>query len=173
MKAILAVFLFLSIRFLSISQTSDYSLYLESKNNTLSIDNLYDIQKIYFKNDSIKIQSLNPNVLHSQKLTDVRKIFFELTITTSFIEKNNTNKLNVFPNPMSTNIQIVFPEFYSEIQLDIYQITGEHVYETVLTNSNLFQFSRTLPNNFELKSGTYLIKAQTSNFSFYEKFIVY
>jgi len=78
------------------------------------------------------------------------------------LKRNDSFKLNLFPNPASENLTFTSAE--KILELNIYDILGEDVFHKQLCN-DIFEI-----NISRLTKGTYIIRAKTQSNSIYLKF---
>lgn len=79
------------------------------------------------------------------------------------IHENKENKLLCFPNPSSGTLNLILPEFTGHYKLEMYNLIGEKVYETIVTNQ------KTQLNLAFLQSGIYQLRVFNHYSSFNQK----
>ena len=79
------------------------------------------------------------------------------------ISENKDKKLLCFPNPSTGILNLILPEFTGLYKVEMYNLIGEKVYETNVSNQ------KTQLNLGLLQSGIYQIKVYNRNYSFNKK----
>ena len=77
--------------------------------------------------------------------------------------ENKDKKLLCFPNPSTGILNLILPEFTGLYKVEIYNLIGEKVFETNVSNQ------KTQLNLGLLQSGIYQIKVYNRNYSFNKK----
>lgn len=123
--------------------------------NSVSLD---VIRKLVFSGNSLQIKNNSGGTTDFQ-LTDIRKIFFSNSSSSIDQVVNENEKLIVFPNPASIelNIEVNVPLI---THIEIYNFQGKKV-KTSISNNGIAKIDIS-----ELRTGIYLIKAgsQTTKF---------
>ncbi|WP_223033911.1 S8 family serine peptidase [Hanstruepera marina] len=85
---------------------------------------------------------------------------FGLALNTLSSEDEEVNDFAVFPNPVSNNLQIIFPENVEVVNLELYNMLGKLIMKkTIFRNYNTINLK-------ELVAGMYILKIQTFNHGF-------
>lgn len=113
-------------------------------------DNLPDGTEI--KNTGYIYFDYNPAVITNTTLNTINS-------TVSIKEfKESPNEMSVYPNPSTGIIYVAFSKIIKNAKLDVYNITGELVY-----NKNIYNSSYSLLNLKKFPAGIYLIKVQNGD----------
>jgi hypothetical protein len=120
----------------------------------------------FFTGNELSVTDLNYILLLNpgefRLYSDVKLPAFK-DLATSASEGLNPSELNIYPNPVTDQLSIESTNTIQDIKL--YSIEGKVVYQN---NPNVNNISISLIN---LKSGIYLLRAQTSNQLFTKKII--
>lgn len=93
-------------------------------------------------------------------LSELRPGLAEVDENVSFIAEQNTNTLNLYPNPANTNVYISFEQFTTINKIMISDIKGREIKQKAFHNQDY----KTLSVNVEdLKTGMYIISVQTGD----------
>ncbi len=126
--------------------------------------------------------SINPNdtlivsyAIHTSKsLQEIinsseqaKQLYDSLFGSTIFVDElYNSNKLNVYPNPVNSKLYINYSDKNSKFSLNIYSVTGAKVYE----NKNFINEDKAIDVSF-LKSGIYILGVKSNGMKKHIKFI--
>ncbi len=89
-------------------------------------------------------------------------------LPTSIEETNSLNNWSIFPNPAKDQIQVNLPANYESFQLELYNLTGQLLYEITTLPSQVPHLLKTS----EYGSGVYILKIKSENFSDTKKLII-
>lgn len=86
------------------------------------------------------------------------------SVSINEIENTNNFNLKVMPNPVKGNTSIEYTlDNASSVQLEIFSVTGELVYETKENNQVSGNHKLTIEENSKLNNGMYILKLTTSS----------
>jgi len=115
----------------------------------------------------------SPGNLHWQNADYFGKVKLVTSIT-SVSEEEQSNKTNVikfYPNPASSSSQVILDNSYrGEVQIKIFNILGQEVFQTSVTKMNQLM-TQTIYLDY-LSSGIYFFQTQMGKNIYSEKFIV-
>ncbi len=116
--------------------------------NTYSLDDLilpqdvndwqfFDQINSYFQHMLVKQTSFNwDESLNQWQSNDQKELFYTSDDNITASIKLNNNDLKIYPNPFEAQLHLILPDFVSEANFILSDITGKVVYQQTLNNTN-------------------------------------
>lgn len=118
----------------------------------------------------VVLGGINHSIAYNQNsgvtTSGVQSVINNLLVSANVNEIENTNNFNVkvIPNPVKGNTSIEYTlDNASTVQIEIFSVTGELVYETKENNQVSGNHKLTIEENSKLDNGMYLLKLTTNS----------
>jgi len=164
MKKINTYLLLFCIGFTFFKANAQHQLFVRLKDNTQTVYNVNDVQKLTFPSGNLVITPYIGNVIQ-MPLASLRFLAFQDFPPITSVEKWLTASLQIYPNPVISDLYFSIPDFKFPVeQVNIYDITGRiilHFRAPIFNSVNLSS----------LKPGIYFIEISSKNEHAVQKFV--
>ena len=163
LKRISIYLLLFCIGFNFFTANAQHKLYVRLKDNTQTVYNVSDVQKLTFPSGNLVITPYVGNVIQTP-LADLRFVAFQ-NFPVSVVETLRATSLQVYPNPVISDLYFSISDAQFPVeQINIYDITGRKILNAQLPTFNTINVS-------SLKAGLYFLEIYSGKEKVMRKFV--